>query len=136
MTSPARHSAANASAHGGIDSHASYASQDFFPGERLGPERAGTRGKAWRRGASLILIALGGGWAMYGDPSVVTGLLAALTAVVPAITDQKTPGSIAPPAPAVASAIPTCNPPALSRPRNLPPPTWLQRLCSHWLRPT
>jgi hypothetical protein len=66
MTAPARHASARAYPYGAFDADEEYSFGDLSPGERIGsPLRR--RGKALRRAGFLALIALGGGWAVYGE---------------------------------------------------------------------
>jgi hypothetical protein len=67
MTARAWHSTANAPAYEGFDGDEHDAHGEFLPGERIGPPLAGTRGKAMLRRAIIIIIALGGGWALLSD---------------------------------------------------------------------
>lgn len=48
--------------------HSSFAHDDLFPGERIGPPLAGS-GKALLRGCLLLLLISGGAWSVTGDPA-------------------------------------------------------------------
>jgi hypothetical protein len=62
MRASARRSTAKPSAYGDFDF------DELQPGERVGPPLGRTRRKAMLRGLLLVLMLLGGGWALLGDP--------------------------------------------------------------------
>lgn len=99
MPSPARHAAAATSAYGAYEADARFDTIDLFVGERIGPDSRGSSRKAWKWGTSLILMALGGGWYVFGDPAVLPGWWSALTASLPAVTASSSPGASVPTTP-------------------------------------
>ncbi|KAB2917075.1 MAG: hypothetical protein F9K29_10485 [Hyphomicrobiaceae bacterium] len=52
-----------------FDAEDRYGHDEFWPGERIGPPPSGNRGRAVLRVVVVLLIALGGGWALLGDPA-------------------------------------------------------------------
>ena len=60
---------------------------EFLPGERIGPPLR-TRGQIFLRRALVVLIAAGGGWALYVHRETWPGWLAAQTAVVTAAFER------------------------------------------------
>lgn len=126
MRAPARHSE---TAYGPDGADEQYAPGELLPGERIGPLRAGTGGKVILRGI-IILIAVGGGWALLGDWATWPDWLRAQIAAVTSSMDRSVPGPVEPRASLVATAsppagaVPTTKPAALDAPpASLKPPT-------------
>lgn len=65
MTTPAWRT--NAPAYGDFDAHGYTTFSELSPGERICSPSARSGGKAALRGAFLLLIAFGAGWALFGD---------------------------------------------------------------------
>jgi hypothetical protein len=66
MSARARHSTAK-TVYGAFDAEERYARPELWPGERIAPPPSGSSGKVILRGVLVILLALGGGWALRGD---------------------------------------------------------------------
>jgi hypothetical protein len=64
---------------------------ELMPGERIGPPVASTRGKTMLWGVLVVLIALGGGWALLGDQAIWSTWLPAENAAVSASVDRNVP---------------------------------------------
>ncbi len=100
-----------------------FAAGEFYSGERVCPPPEGMRGGGLLRGILVILIALGGGWALISHQAVWRPWLAAELAAVAPLIDGKGPAplemaAVTPPLPAAIS-VPT-PPPAVTDP---PPQT-------------
>lgn len=127
MRAPARHSTAK-TGYDAFDADEHYAHGELLPGERIGPPLAGTGGKAVLRGI-IILIALGGGWALLDDQATwPKWLLAEIAALAPSL-DRRVPEPVEPTAsraaatPLPANAEPTTKRAALdAQPSTLEPP--------------
>ncbi len=90
MTNPARYSPNQF-----YDAYRSeFGAYDMMPGDRIGPPRA-ARSKARRRGVLFMLMLLGGGSAMLGDPTEWSGWQWAKMAMAPPAADNKFPGTAA-----------------------------------------
>jgi len=84
MRAPARHSTAK-TGYGVPDADEYHAHGELLPGERIGPPLAGAGRRAMRFGI-IILIVLGGGWALLGDQVTwPRWLLAEIAAVSPSM---------------------------------------------------
>jgi hypothetical protein len=117
MVAPARHFTANSPAHGAFDGdeHGDYG--ELLPGDRVGPPLAGSGGKAKLLGVVVVLIALGGSWALLGDQllSWPGWQPAEPTAQSPTV-DRRALGSVEP----AASAMSTTTAPADAEPTPRP----------------
>jgi hypothetical protein len=96
--------------------------EDLWPGERIGPPRARTGRKALLRGG-IVLIILGGGWALLGDQAGWREWLLAKIAAVSASLDSWAPGPVEPRAPVIATYPSTkAEPPPAPADMDVPPP--------------
>jgi hypothetical protein len=125
MRAPARHSTAQ-TGYDALDADEHYAHGELLPGERIGPPLARTGGKAVFRGV-VLLIALGGGWALLGDRVSWPRWLLAEFEAVSASTDRRV-GPVGPVEPAASRAATTSlpvNAESTTKPAPLdaPPPT-------------
>lgn len=114
MAAPARHSATK-STYDAFDAEEHFAHRELFAGERVSPPLSRTGGKAtlW---FAVVLIAIGGGWALLGDQASWPRWLLAETAAMFPSMDRKVPAPVAP----VASAMTTISPPAIAEPATKP----------------
>ena len=126
MTAHARHSTAKPAAYRAYDARADYALGELAPGDRIGPPSAGNRAKTVLRGGIVLLITLGGGWALLGDqpawPDWLSWQSIKKVAVPPSI-DRRLPGSE--PLAQTPASLPAPAPsrePALSQPSLSEPP--------------
>jgi hypothetical protein len=126
MRARARHSTERTT-YDALDAEDPYA-HELWPGERVGPPLRRTHGKAVLRGA-IILIALGGGWALLGDQTTWPDWQS-LEATVSSWTNRSAPApveraALATAAPSVPARIePPPRPAALDTPPSaLPPPS-------------
>ncbi len=125
MTAHARHSTAKPAGYRAYDARVDYALGELGPGDRIGPPRAGNRAKTILRGGIVLLIMLGGGWALLGDqaawPDWLSWQSIKKVAMPPSI-EQRLPGS-EPLAqtPASLQATPPSREPALSQPSSSEP---------------
>jgi hypothetical protein len=97
---------------------ASYLTDELVPGERIGPPRAGVRGKALLRGGIFLLLAGGGAWLYMSDPATWPAWLPKELAAVARWLDS---GPRAEPPRTLAAAAPTRPEPA-AKPVPLPAP--------------
>jgi hypothetical protein len=99
---------------------------DFLPGERIGPPLR-SRGQIFLRRALVLLIAAGGGWALYVHRETWPGWLAAQTAVVTAAFERSQSRPVQPvtrpelPPPPPFAALPPPRPVAETPPQPAPP---------------
>jgi hypothetical protein len=126
MTVPARRSRASL-VEPDEDFDEDFATGEFYSGERVCLPPDGSGGIGLLRGAILILIALGGGWALMRYQAVWRPWLAAELAAVAPVIDPKVPAPVAtaaavvaPPLPA-ATTIPTMQLAAVAPPPPGPP---------------
>ncbi|TMJ73323.1 MAG: hypothetical protein E6G91_09070 [Alphaproteobacteria bacterium] len=112
MATRARHSTSKTT-HDAFDADAHLAHGELWPGERIGPPLRRTRGKAMLRGV-IILIALGGCWALLGDQTTWPSWRSIETAVS-SWMNRSAPGPVEPTALAM-----TTSPPARAEPPTKP----------------
>ncbi len=110
MAARDRHSTAK-TVYGAFDAEDDYAHDELWPGERIGPPPSGTGGKAMLRGVVVVLIALGGGWALLGDQATWPGWQSIDTAVS-SWMNRSAPE----PVERAALAVATTSPPARTEP--------------------
>ena len=122
MAARARHSTAR-TAYGAFDAEDRYAHDELWPGERIGPPPSGSAGKTILRGVVLVLIALGGGWAVMGDQAAWRDWRS-IEAAVSSWVKRNVPGPVEPAALAVAAPHPPARTEPLVQPSTLeaPPP--------------
>jgi hypothetical protein len=122
MRAPARHSTANTLREALDAAEEDYPHLRLSPGERIVQAPAATGRKAMLRGV-IILITLGGGWALIGGQATWPGWLLAEIAALPALMESKAPQPVAPTRPTVATNdAPMMQPAALdATPLPLPP---------------
>lgn len=113
MATRARHSTSKTT-HGAFDADAHYAHGEFWPGERIGPPLRRTGGKAMLRGV-IILIAMGGCWALLGDQTTWP-IWQSIETAVSSWRNRSAPGPIEP----AALAMATTSPPAPAEPPTKP----------------
>jgi len=107
MTVPARRVRASL-ADSEDDFDEGFAAREFYSGERVCPPPERFGGIGFWRGAILIALALGGGWAVWRDPATFKGWLAAGIAAVSAAVDAGAPAPVGPTSAAVvAPPLPT-----------------------------
>jgi hypothetical protein len=102
MTAPARYSPAKSSTDGAFDDTDEL--HELVPGDRIGSPVAGTDGRAMLGGVVVILILLGGGWALLGDQLAWLGWPPAETAAVSPAMGSSVLAPIEPAASAMAIA--------------------------------
>jgi hypothetical protein len=120
MRASARHSTANTLREALDAAEEDYPHLELSPGERIVQPRAGTGRKAMLRGV-LLLIVLGGGWALLGDQTWPTWLLAEIAALSPSL-ERKAPERPAPVRSEMATNdAPTTQPAALDAMPTTPP---------------
>ena len=90
MSAPARQWTTQHSAYDTFASGGSYASEDFFPGERIGPP-VRTRARALLRKCLFLSIAAGIGWAAFNNPETVKAILSSAASTVSAMMEHHTP---------------------------------------------
>jgi hypothetical protein len=128
MAAPAPHSAYDA-----FDADERYRYGELSAGERIGqpPRRTGSR--ALLASAVVVLIALGAGWALLGDPVNWQASLAHWPSIEAAVSAWMSPKASRPTEPATL-AMATTNPPAStgasSKPSALSPPPTLPPVAS------
>ena len=90
MSAPARQWTTQHSAYDTFATGGSYASEEFFPGERIGPP---LRTRAWGllRKFLFLAIASGAGWAAYNNPVAVKAVLSTATSAISAMMERHTP---------------------------------------------
>jgi len=94
MIAPARHSNADTSANCASNFDEDLALGELYTGERICQPPATTGGNAMLRGGILLLIALGGVWALLGNPGTWQGWLSAKIATTSLSMDRRAPGSV------------------------------------------
>ena len=125
MATRARHSTSKTT-HDAFDADAHYAHGELWPGERIGPPLRRRRGKPMLRGI-IILMALGGCWALLGDQTTWPSWQSIETAVS-SWMNRSAPAPIEPAALAMATSAPArAEPPTKpaapdARPSTLQPP--------------
>src|SRR5262245_40874649 len=95
MRARTHHSTARTSTYGEFDADEPYAHSELIAGERVGPPLSRTGRKAMLRGL-LLLILLGGGWALLGDQATWSGWLQTVTAAVSSAMERMAPGPVGP----------------------------------------
>jgi len=127
MTVPARHSNAKTSANCASNFDEDFAPVELYTGERICPPPAATGGNAMLRRGIVLLIALGGGWALLGNPGTWQGWLSAKIATTSPSMDRRAPGSVES---APSAGDPTVPPPITEPTTKLdahdPPPSHVQ----------
>jgi hypothetical protein len=109
-----------------FDADEAYAELDVVPRDRIGSPLAGNRRKWIRRAAVVLVAGIGGGYAVYGDPSILPRSWAFANDVVLPAIGRLTSG---PPEPEISAAAkippPTIPepPPLVEAPPAAPPPS-------------
>jgi hypothetical protein len=118
MTAPARRRTAKTSAYGDFDASEQYAHGELLPGERIGPPLARTGRKTMLRGGVVLLIVLGGVWALLNEQAIWPGWPQALVAAVSSAMDRR----VEPAASVAATTIPPAKASPETKPAAIDPP--------------
>lgn len=127
MTLPAWHSNAKTTANCASNLDEDFAPGELYTGERICPPPATSGGYAMLGGGIVLLVALGGGWALLGNPVTWQGWLSANIETMSPSIDHRGPGSVeSAPSAGNSTVPPTVTEPTTKLVAQDPPPSQLQ----------